>query len=69
MDEQVRLGTLAIPGAAAKLRTRLMRAQQRTNNVAYLGNPLQMAQPMGGPGRPGQGGLFNNGQTMDPRNW
>ncbi len=29
MEEQVRLGTLAIPGAAAKLRSRLLRQQQQ----------------------------------------
>jgi len=41
MEEQVRLGTLAIPGNAAKLRSRLMRQQQR-NNLAYLAGPLQL---------------------------
>lgn len=41
MEEQVRLGTLAIPGTAAKLRSRLMRAQQR-NSLAYLSGPLQL---------------------------
>lgn len=44
MEEQVRLGTLAIPGNAAKLRSRLMRQQQQLqqrNRMAYLG-PLHL---------------------------
>ncbi|KAG2488109.1 hypothetical protein HYH03_013258 [Edaphochlamys debaryana] len=41
MEEQVRLGTLAIPGAAAKLRSRMMRSQQR-NNMPYMGGPVQL---------------------------
>lgn len=42
MEEQVRLGTLAIPGNAAKLRSRLMRQQQQQRNrMAFLG-PLHL---------------------------
>ena len=42
MEEQVRLGTLAIPGTAAKLRTRLMRAQR---GMQYLAAPVQRVPP------------------------
>lgn len=41
MEEQVRLGTLAIPGAAEKMRNRLiMRQQQQQQQYAYIGIPL-----------------------------
>lgn len=40
MEEQVRMGTLAIPGAAAKLRQRLMRAQRAS--LAYAAGPMQL---------------------------
>lgn len=38
MEEQVRMGTLAIPGGAAKLRARMLRGQPRANNngLAFL---------------------------------
>ncbi|EFJ47748.1 hypothetical protein VOLCADRAFT_117772 [Volvox carteri f. nagariensis] len=42
MEEQVRLGTLAIPGAAAKLRSRMMRSQQRNSAVYMATGPLQL---------------------------
>ena len=46
MEEQSRLGTMAIPGAAAKLRSRMLRAQhqqqQRMTNIAgFLPGALQ----------------------------
>lgn len=79
MEEQVRLGTLAIPGAAAKLRSRMMRAQQR-NNLAYLqnpGGPLQLVPTavLPGGGRPNYGAgpnapYGNAGQLpMEARGW
>lgn len=63
MEEQVRLGTLAIPGAAAKLRSRMIRTQQR-NNMAYMAagpvqlmpTPVMQGRPVLAMGPPGPGG-------------
>ncbi len=83
MEEQVRLGTLAIPGNAAKLRSRLMRQQQR-NRLAYMAGPLQLvpsvvpsARPLTlGPlgvthalNNPYGGGMAAQMQPMDARLW
>lgn len=53
MEEQVRLGTLAIPGAAAKIRSRMMRSQQR--NMGYMAGPVQLMPSMMPGGRPVMG--------------
>ncbi|KAG2452074.1 hypothetical protein HYH02_003110 [Chlamydomonas schloesseri] len=53
MEEQVRLGTLAIPGAAAKIRSRMMRSQQR--NMGYMAGPVQLMPSMMPSGRPVMG--------------
>lgn len=52
MEEQVRLGTLAIPGAAAKLRSRMMRSQQRNNAVYMTTGPVQLMPTVMQGGRP-----------------
>lgn len=81
MEEQVRLGTLAIPGAAAKLRSRLMRQQR--NNLTYLAGPQLLVPTAVVPGT-GRGpmvaasinqGAYGNGAVaghagpMDARVW
>ncbi|GFR41617.1 hypothetical protein Agub_g2342 [Astrephomene gubernaculifera] len=53
MEEQVRLGTLAIPGAAAKLRSRMMRSQQQRNNAIFMPTgPVQLVPTVLPGGRP-----------------
>ncbi|KXZ50577.1 hypothetical protein GPECTOR_16g752 [Gonium pectorale] len=52
MEEQVRLGTLAIPGAAAKLRSRMIRSQQRNNAVYMAAGPMQLMPSVLPGGRP-----------------
>lgn len=65
MEEQVRLGTLAVPGAAARMRSRMARAQQQQQlpprNMAYVSGPVQLMQTMVPGGRPVMG-MAHGGQ-------
>ncbi|GLC42385.1 hypothetical protein PLESTB_000652500 [Pleodorina starrii] len=71
MEEQVRLGTLAIPGAAAKLRSRMIRSQQRNNAVYMATGPVQLMPTVMPGGRPvmaamGPGGPGPNAAMSAP---
>lgn len=57
MEEQVRLGTLAIPGAAAKMRQRLLRAGS-IDMPTYMPDPFVLSPGMQSP-RPVMDGLYS----------
>lgn len=72
MEEQVRLGTLAIPGTAAKVRSRQTRpSRPMMGGGGYMRGPMIVPTAMqGGRGVPGgMGGPYGGQMPMDARAW